>query len=60
MAFGRFTIDNDEQLREMTFPKYLLECCDVTPWAKSSLAERRTIKHEGWQRIRRMNWWERW
>jgi hypothetical protein len=33
---GRFTIDDDEQLREMTFPKHVLEYRNETQWEKSS------------------------
>jgi hypothetical protein len=48
---GRFAIDDDEQLREMNFPRHVLEYRNETEWEKSSLAERRTIKNEGWQRV---------
>ena len=52
---GRFTIDDDQQLWEMTFPKHVLEYRNETEWEKSSQAQRRTIRNEGWQRVR-MNW----
>jgi hypothetical protein len=48
---GRFLLDNDDQLWEMTFPKHLLEYRNETEWEKSDLAERRTIDNEGWQRV---------
>ena len=38
---GRFTIDDDEQPWEMTFPKHVLEYRNETEWEKSSQAERR-------------------
>jgi hypothetical protein len=48
---GRFAIDEDEHLREMSFPKHLLKYRNETEWGKSSQADRRTMKNEGWQRV---------
>ena len=50
-GIGRFNIDNDEQPWEMNFPKHLLEYRNETEWGKSSQADRRTMKNEGWQRV---------
>jgi hypothetical protein len=47
---GRFTLDNDEGLWEMTFPKHVLEFRNETLWERSNPAERRTTENEGWQR----------
>jgi hypothetical protein len=48
---GRFSIDDDEQPWEMTFPKHLLEYRNEREWKKSRQDERRTIANEGWQRV---------
>ena len=50
-GIGRFRIDDDEQLREMTFPRHVLEYRNETEWEKSGEAERRMIGNEGWQRV---------
>jgi hypothetical protein len=49
-GIGRFTLDDDEQLWEMTFPKHLLEYRNETEWEKSDPPTRRTSGNEGWQR----------
>jgi hypothetical protein len=48
---GRFGIDDDEQLREMNFPKHVLEYRNETEWEKCDQAECRTIRNEGWLRV---------
>jgi hypothetical protein len=50
-GIGRFTLDDDSNLWEMTFPKHLLEYRNETEWEKSDPAERQTIKNEGWLRV---------
>jgi hypothetical protein len=50
-GIGRFAIDDDEQLREMNFPRHVLEYRNETEWEKSDPAERQTIRNEGWQRV---------
>jgi hypothetical protein len=35
----------------MIFPKHVLEYRNEAEWEKSSQAERRTIRNEGWQRV---------
>ena len=48
-GIGRFPID--EQLREMNFPRHVLEYRNETEWEKCDPAERQTIRNEGWQRV---------
>jgi hypothetical protein len=48
---GRFPLDDGAQLWEMTFPKHVLEYRNETEWKKSSQAERRATKDQGWQRV---------
>src|ERR1017187_2385219 len=48
---GRFPIDDDQQLREMNFPKHVLEYRNETEWEKSDPITRGTIKNEGWKRV---------
>ena len=48
---GRFPIDDDEQLREMNFPRHILEYRNETQWERSSHVERQTISNEGWHRV---------
>jgi hypothetical protein len=42
---GRFTIDDDEQLWEMTFPKYVLEYRNKSSWI---IAGRTRWRWSGW------------
>jgi hypothetical protein len=49
-GIGRFTLDDDSKLWEMTFPKHVLEYRNETEWENSDPTERR-IKNEGWIRV---------
>jgi hypothetical protein len=48
---GRFTLDDDDQLWEMSFPKHVLEFRNEAEWEKFSQTERRTIWNEGGERV---------
>jgi hypothetical protein len=50
-GIGRFTIDDDSGLWDMTFPKHVLEYRNETEWEKADFTVRCTIKDEGWQRV---------
>ena len=50
-GIGRFTIDDDSNLWEMTFPKHVLECRNETEWEKADPTERQMSQTEGWQRV---------
>ena len=48
---GRFTIDDDSNLWELTSPKHVLEYRNETEWENADPGQRHTIKDEGWQRV---------
>jgi hypothetical protein len=43
---GRFTLDDDEQLWEMSFPKHVLEYRNESEWQSLDPIVRQTIKDE--------------
>jgi hypothetical protein len=51
-GIGRFTIDDDSYLWDMTFPKHLLEYRNETEWENLDPSVRQTTMDEGWQRVR--------
>lgn len=48
---GRFTIDDDSNLWELTVPKHRLEYRDERTWEKLDPLVRHMDKDEGWRRV---------
>lgn len=48
---GRFTIDDDSNLWEMTFPKHVLEYRNETEWENADSTVREISQTDGWQRV---------
>jgi hypothetical protein len=50
-GIGRFTIDDDSNLWEMTFPKHVLEYRNETEWENADSTVHQMSHPEGWQRV---------
>ena len=48
---GRFTLDDDSHLWEMTLPKHVLEYRNETEWESANTITRRMSKDDGWHRV---------
>jgi hypothetical protein len=50
-GIGRFTIDDDTQPWEFTFPQRVLEYRNETEWESLAPSTRQLDKQEGWRRV---------
>jgi hypothetical protein len=50
-GFGRFTIDDDSNLWELTNPKHVLEYRNETEWENADSSIRAASQTEGWQSV---------